>query len=154
MTDPQETLTTWKPPPVRVYMNNFYKLQLNAKYSEQLLFSLLLVTAASDIALVFSTPLLHFHFPKFLWWGQRAHWEKKKNSVFTEDKEMYSTDPEQIISLKSTASGTHTHTDLVLCWALTVLDLKTNEPVHTQTPVYTQTLITIYLFQQRRRTKC
>ena len=61
----------WKPPPVRVYISiafySFYiKLQLNAKYFEQLFFRLLLLIAPADTALVSSTPLLHFHFPKFL----------------------------------------------------------------------------------------
>lgn len=88
-----------------------------------------------------------------MWWGQRAHWEKKKMTISTEDKEMHSTDPEQIISLKHTANGIHTHTHLILWWALTISNIKTNEPVHTQTPMYTQTPITIYLLKQRNENK-
>lgn len=101
----------WKPPPVRVYISiafySFYiKLQLNAKYFEQLFFRLLLLIAPVDTALVSSTPLLHFHFPKFLWWGERAHGERrgKKNPY----KRQRNTEPQQIIS-KKVLPLSHTH---------------------------------------------
>lgn len=65
--------------------------------------------------------------------------EKK---ILTKDKEIHSTEPEQIIS-KKVLPVSHTHTEpFILRWTLTASDFKTNEAMYTEIPIYIPTHVT------------
>jgi hypothetical protein len=88
--------------------DSFYsKPQLNTKYFDEVFLSLVLLIALrilplSSVYLVSYTPLLQLQFPKFLWWGERAYWYRRKKYIYTtptKDKVMHSDDLKLSLSL-------------------------------------------------------